>query len=169
MMIRRLPLFLLLGLTLSGVGAGAWCARASEPVSGPMSRPLAGLSAQQVRIEQHFSIRISPGSAAVPPPVVAEAEQEDRRMPRCVPAGLIAAVQSGEGNRLLLFLRDNHVVAAELEKSCRAHDFYSGFYLERSPDGLVCVGRDKLQSRSGANCTIHHWRPLVDAPSRRFP
>ncbi|HWU04247.1 MAG TPA: hypothetical protein VN222_16015 [Novosphingobium sp.] len=132
--------------------------------------------ARQVRIDQRLSIRISPGSAVLPPGVIIELEQEERpsrveqrKIAKCLPVNMIAGVQSGRGNQLILFLRDNHVVAAALDKSCRAQDFYSGFYLEKNADGQVCVGRDKLQSRSGANCAIRSWRGLVDAVPRRFP
>jgi hypothetical protein len=84
-------------------------------------------------------------------------------------AGAIAGVQSAQGNRLLLFMRDQHIISAVLEKACRARDFYSGFYIERSPDGLICVNRDKLQSRSGSNCRIAKLRALIALPWRRFP
>ena len=83
-------------------------------------------------------------------------------------AGLVG-VQSAEGNRLLLFMRDRSVVSAHLDKACQSRDFYSGFYVERPGDGQLCVNRDKLQSRSGANCKIHKLRALVEAGARRFP
>ena len=82
-------------------------------------------------------------------------------MDKCIPVERIAGVQTGSGNRLLLFLRDRRIVTASLEKSCRARDFYSGFYLERNEDGKLCADRDKLQSRSGANCEIDRMRQLV--------
>ena len=43
---------------------------------------------------------------------------------------------------------------AQLEKACSARDFYSGFYVEPSRDGNLCVSRDELQSRSGAKCEL---------------
>lgn len=43
---------------------------------------------------------------------------------------------------------------ARLERGCRAQAFQSGFYLQPSPDGAVCAGRDMLRARSGATCLI---------------
>jgi hypothetical protein len=50
-----------------------------------------------------------------------------------------------------------------LNRACRARDFYSGFYVERASDGRICVDRDTLLSRSGANCKLTRIRQLVDA------
>ncbi len=123
----------------------------------------------QVRIEQRVVVRISPQSRAPRQSLMAELPPqelpprfEERKMEKCLPVSGIAGVQTGSGNRLLLFLRDRRVVTASLEKSCRARDFYSGFYVERNEDGMLCVDRDKLQSRSGANCEISRMRQLVE-------
>ena len=66
------------------------------------------------------------------------------------------------GNRLVLYLRDQRMISVNLEKSCRARDFYSGFYVEKSKDGRLCVDRDKLQSRTGARCEVEAMRQLVE-------
>ena len=125
----------------------------------------------QVRIEQRVVVRISPQSTAPRQSLMAELPQqplpprfEERKMEKCLPVSGIAGVQTGSGNRLLLFLRDHRVVTASLEKSCRARDYYSGFYVERNEDGKLCVDRDKLQSRSGAKCEIKRMRQLVQVP-----
>ena len=121
----------------------------------------------QVRIEQRITIRIAPrGSAPAPnfvdlpsrlPPRLAERHGE-----RCLPINGIAGVQVSRDNRLLLFMRDRRVIGLGLEKACRATDFYSGFYVERSADGRICVDRDRLQSRSGANCALKRMRQLIE-------
>ncbi|MES2492787.1 MAG: hypothetical protein V4579_05830, partial [Pseudomonadota bacterium] len=87
---------------------------------------------------------------------------EERRMARCVPVSGIGGVRVHAGNRLLLFMRDRKIVSAALEKSCNPRDFYSGFYLERTTDGMLCSGRDTLHSRSGANCALGKLRQLVE-------
>lgn len=122
----------------------------------------------QVRIEQRVIVRISPRRPASRQSLVADQatpeparRYEERKMEKCIPVERIAAVQTGSGNRLLLFLRDRRIVTASLEKSCRARDFYSGFYLEQNEDGKLCADRDKLQSRSGANCEVSRLRRLV--------
>lgn len=122
----------------------------------------------QVRIERRVTVRISPRSAAPRQSLMAELPQqtaapryEEREMDDCVAVSDIAGVQTGGGNQLVLFLRNRRMVSARLEKACRARDFYSGFYLERNEDGKLCVDRDKLQSRAGANCELSRMRELV--------
>lgn len=133
------------------------------PVSDSLRVPVDN----QVRIERQITIRISPRGAAPrmpmfempdrgPPPHIVE-----RRMGKCLPISGIAGVQVGRDNRLTLFMRDRRTISLGLEKSCRAQDFYSGFYVERSPDGQLCVDRDRLQARSGANCALTRLRQLV--------
>lgn len=128
--------------------------------------------ANQVRIEQSLRIRIAPQGPVSPPRnrpdmlvgipqrTVGESHVE-RRMGRCIPIGNIAGVQPDGGNDLILYLRDRRMVRAQLERECRARDFYSGFYLSRSSDGRLCADRDMLQSRSGANCKISEMRQLI--------
>ncbi len=122
----------------------------------------------QVRIERRVTIRIAPHTAAARQNLVADLPQQaapreyrERKMEDCLAVSGIVGVQTGSGNRLILYLNDRRTVSAMLEKSCRARDFYSGFYLERNEDGKLCVGRDKLQSRAGAKCEIDRLRQLV--------
>lgn len=120
----------------------------------------------QVRIEQRITIRIAPRTAA-PRPIMPEMMDRtrprlsERKMGKCLPIGGISGVQVGRENRLMLFMRDRRTISLGLEKSCRAQDFYSGFYVERSADGQLCVDRDRLQSRSGANCALTRLRQVV--------
>lgn len=126
--------------------------------------------AAQIRIEQRMTIRITPrGSLPLPPVFVGEPwsidQLSERKIGKCLPMAGIASVRPDRDNRLLLFMRDRTLVRAELGRSCRARDFYSGFYLQRSEDGRLCVDRDTLLSRSGMNCTLTRIRQLV-APDR---
>jgi hypothetical protein len=125
----------------------------------------------QVRVEQHMSIRVVPLSRPVtaPPPVMFNFQQRttttrfvERNIGRCLSISAISGVQPDMGSRLILFLRDRRMVSAVLERACRARDFYSGFYVERTADGRICVDRDTLQSRSGANCKLTRIRQLVE-------
>lgn len=131
-------------------------------------------AARQVRIEQRVIIRISPGA---PPPrdprdlrrnFFADLPSRgpftrlaERKMNQCVSAGAIAGVKPDGPSRLMLFMRDQRIVSASLEKSCNARDFYSGFLVERSTDGQICAGRDRLLSRSGSNCALGKFRQMV--------
>lgn len=127
--------------------------------------------AWQVRIERRMTIRITPLSPQPRrtdmlfglPSRASGPNFEERRMGKCVGVSSIAGVRPNGGSRLLLFMRDQRIVSAELEKACRARDFYSGFYLSQSNDGKLCVGRDTLLSRSGVNCKLSSFRQLVES------
>ncbi len=169
------------------LASGAGVAVAEGPISSPpvghsqsapqtIATPANPLSAmrsrqvvQQVRIEQRVVIRIAPRLPAARQNLLADLPQraipsrfEEKKKRKCVPLDTIAGVQTGSGNRLVLFLRDQQMVSVNLEKSCRARDFYSGFYVEQSEDGRLCVDRDKLQSRTGARCDVEGMRQLVE-------
>lgn len=169
-----------------GVGGGATdevrhagAERVSRPVGARMTaaQPFEKLLRRyepdvqnQVRIEQRVIIRVAPARGArqnlianLPPGTKITMHYRERPMKRCVQMANIAGVQSGPDNRLILFMRDNHIVSAALENACRARDFYSGFYVERSDDGLLCSGRDTLQSRTGASCGVRRLAHLVAA------
>jgi len=125
-------------------------------------------TARQVRIEQRVVIRISPQRPGARQQMLTnlpreeiETRFEERKMGKCVPLERIAGVQTGSGNRLLLFLTDKRMVTVDLEKTCHARDFYSGFYVERSEDGKFCVDRDRIKSRTGVKCEVERMRQLV--------
>lgn len=123
----------------------------------------------QVRIERRVIVRISPGRAHSPDgegdltdqPAVRTIRFSERPMGRCVPIREIASVQAMRERRLLFIMRDRQIVSASLQKGCRARDFYSGFYVERSHDGLICIKRDLLQSRAGAKCEVNLLRRFI--------
>ncbi len=152
--------------------------------AAPMSRPASGLElpvaaegyrapdAEQVRIEQRITIRVSP--RPLPMPVMRNmiVEEDDasggprfieRKIGRCLPLSVVAGVQPGPDNKLVLLLRDNRLISASLDKNCNSRDFYSGFLVERNSDGMICIGRDSLLSRSGVSCRIHGLRQLIVA------
>ncbi|BDI61410.1 hypothetical protein [Qipengyuania nanhaisediminis] len=137
-------------------------------VISPLDAFHGGQISRQVRIERRVIIRISPQRPGTRNNLLAQLPRRglttryaEREMERCVPVSRIAGVQTGTGNRLLLFMRDQRIVSVNLERACRARDFYSGFYVERSEDGQLCVDRDQLQSRSGARCDIARMSQLV--------
>jgi len=126
-------------------------------------------AANQVRIEQRITIRISPRPQPVRPNMLMALPSREigprfleRKIGKCVKASGIAGVQPNGPNRLLLFMRDQRIVSAELERSCRSRDFYSGFYLAQNEDGQLCVDRDTLLSRNGSNCKLSRMRQLVE-------
>jgi hypothetical protein len=169
-----------LALLLIGAAASAGSVTPGRAMSlMPAMAPPASWHApvwRQVRIEQRLIIRIIPGPTVIPPAEVEEFEDEqrdlrqaERRIGKCLAVASIATLAAGDGNELLLFLRDDRVIGATLEKHCSARDFYAGFYVERHPDGAICAGRDSLQSRSGANCKVRRLHEVVASRDRRFP
>jgi hypothetical protein len=120
----------------------------------------------QVRIEQHLTIRIYPGQLPrgafmAPPPTSAPQRGPDRRQIRCVALSALGGLRLSGANQLTLVLRDDRMVLATLPKICSASSFYSGFYVEPTPDGMLCARRDVIHSRAGANCSISRL-DLVD-------
>lgn len=134
----------------------------------PLSAMRESSIARQVRIEQRVVVRIAPqpgpsrSNMVAKLPLRATAPQfEERGKEKCVALAEIGGVQTGSGNRLVLFLRDRRMISVNLEKACRARDFYAGFYVEKNKDGQLCIDRDKLQSRTGARCEVETMRQLV--------
>ncbi|GAA0276785.1 hypothetical protein GCM10009127_16930 [Alteraurantiacibacter aestuarii] len=125
---------------------------------------------EQMRIRQRVIIRISPSTPdtrermlATLPRRASQDAFEEVAHDDCVEIDDIAGVTATQDNRLLLFMRNRHVLAAALEDSCTARAFYSGFYVERSDDGRLCIGRDRLQSRAGASCEVAGLTRIVAA------
>jgi hypothetical protein len=123
---------------------------------------------QQIRIERRVTIRISPAVPTQSRNLMAELARGsqptnfvERKFGKCVAISSIAGVRPAQDNRLMLYLRDQRIISANLEKTCSARDFYSGFYVEQNADGMLCVDRDKLHSRTGANCEVARMRQLV--------
>ncbi len=121
----------------------------------------------QVRVERRVIIRVSPRrpartdlTATLPRGEIPK-NMVERKIGKCLPVNGIAGVMPTQDNRLMLFMRDQRIIAANLEKACSARDYYSGFYVEPSRDGNICVDRDKLQSRTGAKCELSRIRQLI--------
>jgi hypothetical protein len=141
------------------------------PRVNPLSAYRSTATAQQVRIQQRVIIRIAPLPPAERDEMLAELPQrgssyrlEERAKTKCVALQDIAWVETGigSGNRLVLVMRDRRLVSVNLEKSCRARDFYSGFYVDKSKDGRICIDRDQLRSRTGASCDVEAIYQLVE-------
>jgi hypothetical protein len=163
-----LPLLAPLAVLLPGV-AGVELAREAAAPQSLQNSPKDPEVARQVSIEQRVTIRIAPRGPAVPadfdnlPSNGVSPRFTEKKMGKCVPVSGIVGVQYRDANRLVLYLRDRRMVSVTLEKSCRARDFYSGFYVARNDDGQLCVERDQILSRSGANCQLSAMRQLVEA------
>lgn len=135
-------------------------------------QPFQPQSAEQVSIQQRVTIRVSPRRAPMPlDAMLFESDVDGDRGPRlverkfgkCLGIDSIAGVQPVDNTRLLLILRDQRMVTARLDKGCQGREFYSGFIVARNSDAQICVGRDRLQSRSGTACQVTGFRQLVQS------
>ena len=122
--------------------------------------------ARQVRIEHRVIVRIvplgrqqpnalSPSAASVPLRIV------ERPISGCVPVSQIAGVSADRGDRLRLHMRSRQVLSVRFGDACRTEAFYSGFFVERKKDGLLCPARDAIHSRAGMRCTVGRISQLV--------
>ena len=145
---------------------GALPLSADAPGWSPLLEGIEPAESRQVRIERRVILRISPAPGAMRQSLMAESAQASR--PRvveqpfsdCVEAQRIGGVAE-RGDRLMLFLRDRRTLSAQLEKGCSPREFNRGFYMEPSEDGMLCVKRDRLMSRSGAKCQVARLREMV--------
>ena len=156
------------GFPAAAVGAGRLLVPGfARPASSAqiLARGLADRDWRQVRIEQRLIIRITPGEPdrELPPPIPLPPPERmrERRIPPCVPVAAIAGVRPMANNRLMLFMHDRRLIAADLARNCNARDFYLGFYVSSTPDGLLCAARDTIHSRAGATCMIAEVHELV--------
>ena len=121
----------------------------------------------QVRIEKRVIIRVPrrrPSSLAPMADFSQESAQKtyrEKKIGKCLPMNNILGVQMFADRFLDLLTKDRKRIRAELEGTCQARSFYSGFYMEKTEDGKMCAGRDILHSRTGAKCEIERSRELV--------
>lgn len=148
----------LLPLALGGAGVGAPpIGDAAIPFDADMRFEEVQL---QVRTRERVMIRITPFSRTAPPPTVVVPQVEVQRRDaesdgeRCIPLGDVVGVRLGQGSELLLHMRDRRVFGTQLERTCQVSSFYSGFYVERPSDGMLCAGREALHARSGGDCLM---------------
>jgi hypothetical protein len=158
-------------VTIRLVVAGEAISRPASVNVLPMQRPLDAARLdlpQQVSIEQRVTVRVAPRPVPLAPAMF-EADGDvngpryiERKFGKCIPVRGIAGVQPVSGRKLLLIMRDNRMFTAELMKGCRARDFYSGFLVAKSSDGMICKERDELRARSGATCQIDGFRQIIE-------
>ncbi|GAB5488907.1 MAG: hypothetical protein Pars2KO_24770 [Parasphingorhabdus sp.] len=121
----------------------------------------------QVRIERRVIIRVPRRRTSQTRPMADIRSQlvpqkySEKKIGKCLPMNNILGVQMYQGRELDLVTRDRKRIRARLEKKCQARSFYSGFYMEKSKDGKICVDRDMLHSRTGSKCEIDRFRQLV--------
>ena len=91
---------------------------------------------------------------------------EEHHGPRCIAWAQIAGAGLLSQDSVDLVFRDNTRIRARLERHCPALDYYNGFYMTATPDGLICADRDSIRARTGGQCQIDRFRSLRAARAR---
>ena len=98
-----------------------------------------------------------------PPAVIREDPDirwKESKAAKCQPLAGFAAAVATESDHMDLLVRDGTRLRARFNRGCRGEDFYAGFYVRPSPDGMLCAGRDSVRARSGMTCRIDKFRRL---------
>lgn len=142
------------------------------PVSMPV--PDAPASFWQVVIEQQLIIRVPAqrsslnnfGSAPIPEARARQVpiEWKEKKAPKCVAMRNILGMQAVQRDSIDIITRQKQRLRAQLNRGCRALDFYAGFYMQGTKDGQLCEDRDEIHARTGAKCEIDKFRLLVPVP-----
>ncbi|MDK2761586.1 MAG: hypothetical protein KYX64_09550 [Sphingopyxis sp.] len=125
----------------------------------------------QLVIEQQLIIRVpaqrSPINNFTAGPMPSRREVQlpiiwkEKKAPKCVPMRSIMGMQAAQRDSIDLITRQKQRLRAQLNRGCRALDFYAGFYMEGTKDGQLCEGRDQIHARTGAKCEIDKFRWMV--------
>ena len=144
-----MPRFPLL-VTLAALAAAPLGAQATWPTGERLAR---------LTVQQRVVIRVPRMPvAALPAPV--PVVWKEKKGPKCVPARGLAGALISPPKQVDLVLVGGKRVRAKLDGDCRPLDFYSGFYVRPSRDGMICADRDAIRVRSGASCRIDEFKLL---------
>ena len=125
----------------------------------------------QMVIEQQIIIRVPAqrsslnNFSAAPAPKMrvrqAPVEWKEKKAPKCIAMRNILGMQGAQRDSIDLITRQKQRLRAQLNRGCRALDFYAGFYMQGSKDGQLCEDRDQIHARTGAKCEIDKFRLMV--------
>ena len=87
-------------------------------------------------------------------------EWKEKKAEKCVAINTIAAASVTRIDSVDLITATGRRLRARFDDDCRAIDFYAGFYLRRTVDGMLCARRDAIRSRSGDFCRIEAFKIL---------
>lgn len=127
-----------------------------------------GAQLAQLGFHQRIIIRIPrlrPDRDAPPRDPPREPRWDERRGPRCVPADALTGAMIVAPDTIDLTTADGTRLRARLDRHCPPMDYYPGFYMKPTSDGMICADRDSIAVRSGGSCPIVAFRQLM--PGRR--
>lgn len=147
-------------------------ASAPEPLVAVVTpAPDQSASFWQLVIEQQLIIRVpaqrSPinnfSAGPAPSTRVREAPVvwKEKKAPKCVAMRNILGMQAVQRDSIDIITRQKQRLRAQLNRGCRALDFYAGFYMQGTKDGQLCEDRDQIHARTGAKCEIDKFRLMV--------
>lgn len=128
-----------------------------------LSPGIADAQSKEVRrlsITEQRVMRIPLRSTPVPTPRPVDEDRETRG-PQCVARSKIAGASLKSPNSVDFVLQSTTRLRAHLKDKCPAIDYYAGFYLNPTSDGMICADRDALHARSGGECQIDSFRKLT--------
>jgi hypothetical protein len=145
--------------------AGAAATGTADPVVVPgfisMLHMEFGPNWNQVRSDQRVIIRIPPKPAAGSSKQSKPVKYKEEKIGKCLLMDRLVGSRPGPKESLEILTRDGNLIRAYLGDGCLAREFYAGAYVERSADGKICIDRDMLHARTGAQCEIDKFRLLV--------
>jgi len=149
-------------MIFAGVAALFLLAFGGGEAKQPAPRPAQG----SITVHQQQIIVRIPAGMRPAAPAASMIRWEEHRGPRCIAwARILGAGLLGQNSVDLIF-RDGTRMRARLERRCPALDYYRGFYLPATVDGLICADRDSVRSRTGGQCQIDQFRSLRARPAR---
>lgn len=126
------------------------------PGSAPAQR--ATYRSSQYVIQQQVIVRVPRLNSQPARPIV---WKEGKKGPKCIPLASLAGALITQPRSVDLVQLGGSRVRAQIDKRCPSLDFYSGFYLKPTADGMICADRDYVRTRGGRACEIDRFRTLV--------
>jgi len=145
----------LLTLAFGGADAGKEMQSQRPQISGTIT-----FHQQIIIVRTPVAAPAAPAAASAAPANVTRVRWEEHRGPRCIAWAQIAGAGLLSQDSVDLIFRDNTRVRARLERHCPALDYYNGFYMAATADGLICADRDSIRARTGGECRIDRFRAL---------
>jgi hypothetical protein len=148
-----------LALLLAGAAATAQIGWSGQPVLAHWMQIEFSASWNLYRDNERVIIRIPPKPA--PSRRSDPTKWQEKKIGKCILMDRLIGSRPGPKESLEILTRDGNVIRAYLGEGCLAREFYAGAYVERSADGKLCIDRDLLHARTGAQCEIDKFRLLV--------
>jgi hypothetical protein len=115
----------------------------------------------QARVQQRVIIRFPSNGGSGDYSAGKPIKYKEEKIGKCVLVSRLVGSRPEGKDRLEFVTRDRQLIRAYLGDGCLAREFYAGAYVEKSSDGKLCVDRDILHARTGAQCEIDKIRLLV--------